>query len=95
MKSLPFMFSMIALALCLSFGCATTSSIGDQMVDRGKNAKKIGKQWNKGERMVEKGEQYMAKSEKLMNEGQQLVEQGRKLMAENEAAYNRTFTETE
>jgi len=85
---------MIALLLCLSFGCATTSSVGDQMVDRGESAKKIGKEWNKGERMVKKGERYLAQSEKLMTEGQQLMEEGQKLMQQNEAAYSSAFKES-
>lgn len=93
MKCFPYAF--LVLCLCLNIGCATSSSFGDQIVDQSKAAKKIGKEWNKGEKMVRKGEQYMAKSEKLMEEGQQLVEDGRKLMQKNEAAYNNAFGESE
>ena len=97
------------LLLCIFFGCATTSSLGDQMVDRGKSAKKFGNDWNKGERMVEKGERYLAESKKLMqqsgknaeksesmkSEGEELVAQGQALMAKSESAYRTEFADSQ
>lgn len=97
------------LLLCLFVGCATTSSVGDQMVDRGKSAKKLGRDWNKGERMVKKGERYLAESEKLMQqsgknakksetmqaEGEELLAQGRALMEKSESTYSTEFSDTQ
>ena len=95
-------------ALVLPFsGCATSSSAGDQMIQRASSAKTLGKQWNKGERMVKKGERLLAsaeklasnsdrdstKSKKMLEEGKKLVEQGNQMMDANQAEFVAKFPE--
>ena len=88
-------------------GCATSSSAGDQMIQRASSAKTLGKQWNKGEAMVKKGQRLLAsaeklasnsdrdstKSQKMLEEGQKLVEQGNQMMEANQAEFAAKFPE--
>lgn len=88
-------------------GCATSSSAGDLMIQRASSAEALGKQWNKGERMLKKGERLLAsaeklasnsdrdlnKSQKLLEEGQKLVAQGNEMMEANQAEFAAKFPE--
>jgi len=88
-------------------GCATPSSAGDQMIQRASSAKTLGKQWNKGERMVKKGQRLLAsaeklasssdqdstKSQKMLEEGQKLVEQGSEITEAKQAEFSAEFPE--
>jgi len=100
-------FVLFSSLLFIVSGCATSSSAGDQMIQRASSAKDLGKQWNKGERMVKKGQRLLAsaeklasssdqdstKSQKMLEEGQKLVEQGNQIMEAKQAEFSMEFPE--
>lgn len=88
--------------LCLSmimFGCATTPTLGEQMVAQSEGGTDLGQQWNEGQQLLRKGEKMTARGEEKIadgkkklrrgeddvHEGQQLVEEGRDLIAKGRA----------
>ena len=100
----------MTLALCVAFatGCASVRSIlpgadggaGDQMISQSKETKTLGKNWNEGNRLVEKGNKLLSKSEKLARESREakaqaegLLARGNTLIESSESTYQVAFGE--
>ena len=104
---------VVAAFIGLSVGCSTVSSRmptwlpgsstggndpGSQMLSKAAETKELGKNWNEGQRLVERGQKLLAKSEKLARESQEakaeaegLITQGNGLISNSEDGYRTAF----
>ena len=99
---------LLTLTLCIAFatGCASVRSMlpgadgstGDQMISQAKETKTLGKNWNEGQRLVEKGNKLLSKSEDLARESRELkaeadgmLARGNALIENSESGYQVAF----
>lgn len=89
---------LLGVTLCLA-SCAHQPSIGEQMLSHSEEAKKIGKQWQQGEKnlldaknlekkglkMIRQGKKQIAKGKSLMSKGQKSVDLGNKMREQAKA----------
>ena len=89
--------TLIASVLILS-ACATQKepTFGDIMEARGAESEKIGKNWNKGQKLIKegkakikKGKAKVRKGKNLIDDGENMLEEGQDLVAESEAAFEK------
>lgn len=99
---------LIALMFCIALttGCASVRSIlpgaegtaGDQMISQAKETKSLGKNWNEGQKLVEKGNKLLSKSESLARESRDakaeaegMIARGNALIDNSEEGYQMAF----
>lgn len=102
---MKYLFAFVLLAVATT-GCSTirnvlpakTTSAGDQMLTQAKATSNLGKNWNDGQKLIEKGEKLKARSEKLALESQQaqieadsLIAKGSSLVKSSESTYKVAF----
>lgn len=77
------------VCLALSTGCASVRSmlpggdggVGDQMISQAQETKELGKNWNEGQKLVEKGNKMLSRSEELAQESRLLKAEAEGLVA--------------
>ena len=102
MKSLNYLFvATIITSLTACSSAPEKGSFAERLNLRGDQAKGIAKQWDEGNKMVNKGTEMktkgqktisdaqaqITKGERMIQDGDQLIENGKKLMADSETSY--------
>ena len=99
---------LITLGICivLTTGCASVRSMlpgsegsaGDQMISQANETKSLGKDWNEGQRLVEKGNEMISKSEALARESrdakaeaEDMIARGNSMIENSESGYELAF----
>lgn len=103
MKNSLFLGVLILVVTMISLsGCASQPTFADQLAGESTEIANIGKQWNKGQELVEEGQENIddgkkkiKKGEKQLKEGRKMVEKGRRLMQESEQSYQKSRLSTQ
>lgn len=64
---------LIPTIIALLAGCSSAPTLGEQMVDRGKNLIKEGNaEWEQGTRLVEQGKAKVERGNRMIEDGKQI-----------------------
>lgn len=88
MKNLLILWLVLFVATLA--GCSGEPTLGDIVIKQGEGIAAIGKQWNKGQKMVEEGEKLVTEGSDTAARGEEKIEQGKILKQQSEQACQQT-----
>ena len=80
---------ILGICVALATGCASvrsalpggSSTPGDQMITQAKETQTLGKNWNDGQRLVDKGNKLLSKSDEMARESRKLKAEAEGMLA--------------
>jgi hypothetical protein len=76
---------IVSLAfLGLVTGCASDSTLGEELVQKGETDIDLGKQWTKGQELIKEGNEDIAEGNTLTTHGRAKVQRGKEMVREVE-----------
>ncbi len=80
---------LIPFLVLTTAACTHTPSAGEKMLTHSEEARKLGKQWTKGEESILESKDLEKKGDKLIRSGNKKIAKGKKLISEGESDVNK------
>ena len=82
----------VVLVGCISVlsACSHSNSVGEQMVQHGKSATALGKEWKEGNNLIHKGNKLVKTGHKNVSKGNSQISEGKAMIAKGNRMINKS-----